>query len=155
MDELLRARLMAQIANTPVDWGMTAQGALPFNTWFLKDGTWNLAGHWTDGVAWVGGVGWDDGLARRIVLYRISGGDDYTMSGRTGYTQTRVQVDCYASSVGAAKLLGRQVKAALSGYRSGAIKGAFLSNERDLSPETTDADTIGRVSLDFFIHHQE
>jgi len=121
MDELLRARLMAQIANTKVDWGMTAQGVtLP-----------------------------------RIVLYRISGGDDYTMSGRTGYTQTRVQVDCYASSVGAAKLLGRQVKAALSGYRSGAIKGAFLSNERDLSPETTDADTIGRVSLDFFIHHQE
>ena len=149
MDELLRAYLMAQIANAPVDWGMTAQGISPSNTWFLKDGTWYLAGHWADRV------GWANGVAGRIVLYRISGGDDYTMSGRTGYTQTRVQVDCYASSVGAAKLLGRQVKAALSGYRSGAIKGAFLSNERDLSPETTDADTIGRVSLDFFIHHQE
>lgn len=91
----------------------------------------------------------------RIVLYRISGGDDYTMTGRTGYTRTRVQMDCYAASVGAAKLLGRQVKAALSGYRSGAILGAFLQNERDLTPDTDGAGILGRVSLDFFIHHQE
>jgi hypothetical protein len=121
MDELLRARLLAQIVNVPVDWGMTAQ-------------SFNLP---------------------RIVLYRISGGDDYTMTGRTGYTLTRVQVDCYAASVGAAKLLGRQVKTALSGYRSGAMKGVFLQSERDLPPDTDGSDTIARVSLDFFIHHQE
>jgi hypothetical protein len=121
MDELLRARLLAQIANVPVDWGMTAQSFNP----------------------------------PRIVLYRISGGDDYTMAGRTGYTLTRVQIDCYAASVGAAKLLGRQVKTALSGHRSGAIKGVFLQNERDLSPDTDGAATLGRVVLDFFVHHQE
>lgn len=91
----------------------------------------------------------------RVVLWRISGGDDYTYSGRTGYTQTRVQIDCYAASVGAAKVLGRQVKAALSGYRSGAIKGVFLQNERDLTPDTEGAGTVARVSLDFFVHHQE
>ena len=91
----------------------------------------------------------------RIVMYRISGGDDYTMAGRTGYSQTRVQVDCYAAGVGPAKLLARQVKAALSGWRSGQIKGVFLQSERDLSPDTEGVGTLGRVSLDFFVHHQE
>ncbi len=91
----------------------------------------------------------------RIVLYRVSGGDDYVMTGRTGYSRTRVQIDCYAASVGAAKLLVRQVKVALSGYRGGEILGAFLQNERDLTPDTDGAETLGRVSLDFFIHHQE
>lgn len=91
----------------------------------------------------------------RIVLWRISGGDDYTAAGRTGYSRTRVQIDCYAETVGAAKLLGRQVKAALSGYRGGEILGAFLQNERDLTPDTEGAGTLARVSLDFFIHHQE
>lgn len=93
--------------------------------------------------------------APRIVLYRISGGDDYTAAGRTGYTQTRVQVDCYAAGVGAAKLLGRQVKAALSGYRSGALRGVFLQNERDLQPDIEGAGVLGRVSLDFMVHHKE
>jgi hypothetical protein len=112
-------------------------------------------------LATVAGVPADWGMtaqgvsAPRLVLYRISGGDDYTYAGRTGYTQTRVQVDCYAASVGAAKLLARQVKTALSGWKSGAIKGAFLQNERDLAPDTEGAGTLGRVSLDFFIHHQE
>lgn len=91
----------------------------------------------------------------RVVMYRISGGDDYVAAGRTGYSRTRVQIDCYAESVGAAKLLGRQVKAALSGYRGGEILGAFLQSERDLTPDTEGAGTLARVSLDFFIHHQE
>lgn len=91
----------------------------------------------------------------RIVLYRISGGDDYVNSGRTGYSRTRVQIDCYGASAGAAKLLARQVKTALSGYRGGDILGAFLDAERDLPPDTEGADILGRVALDFFIHHQE
>lgn len=127
MDELLRARLMAQIAAVPVDWGATAQGI----------------------------------TGPRIVLFRISGGDDYTYGGRTGYTQTRVQVDCYAvatisgTATGAAKLLARQVKAALSGWRSPPILGVFLQSERDLPIDTGRADALARVSLDFFVHHQE
>lgn len=112
-------------------------------------------------LATVAGVPADWGMTAqgvsppRLVLYRISGGDDYTYAGRTGYTQTRVQIDCYAAGVGAAKLLARQVKAALSGYRLGTILGVFLQNERDLSPDIEGAGTLGRVSLDFFVHHQE
>lgn len=127
MDEVLRARLLATVAGVPADWGMTAQGISP----------------------------------PRLVLYRISGGDDYSMAGRTGYTQTRVQIDCYAvasagvTAIGAAKLLARQVKAALSGWRSGAVRGVFLQSERDLAPDIEGAGTLGRVSLDFFVHHQE
>jgi hypothetical protein len=91
----------------------------------------------------------------RIVLHRVSGGVDYTMDGPSGYSRPRVQVDCYAATVGAAKLLARQVKAALSGWKSGAILGVFLTTERDLTPDTEGATTVGRVSLDFFVHHQE
>ncbi len=93
--------------------------------------------------------------APRIVLYRISGGDDYVTTGRTGYSRTRVQVDCYAAGQGPAKLLARQVKASLSGWRSGAILGVFLDNERDLQPDIDGAAVLGRVVLDFFVHHQE
>lgn len=93
--------------------------------------------------------------APRLVLYRISGGDDYSSSGRTVLTRDRVQIDCYAAGVGAAKLLARQVKTALSGWRSGIIRGVFLDNERDLAPDTDGAGALGRVSLDFFIITQE
>lgn len=91
----------------------------------------------------------------RLVLYRISGGDQYTTAGRTGQTRTRVQIDCYAAGIGAAKLLARQVKTALSGWRSGAIQGVFLENEQDLSPDIEGAGILGRVSLDFFVNHLE
>lgn len=112
-------------------------------------------------LATVAGVPADWGMTAqgivppRIVLYRISGGDDYVHAGRTGYTQARVQIDCYAAGVGAAKLLARQVKASMSGYRAGAVKGVFLQSERDLAPDIEGAGVLGRVSLDFFVHHQE
>lgn len=96
------------------------------------------------------------GLApQRVVLYRISGGADYLASGPSGLRTARVQVDCYASGVAAAKILSRSVIAALSGWRSGNILGVFLDAERDLPPETGLAETLGRVSLDFIIHYQE
>lgn len=121
MDEALRARLLGQIAETPVDWVLNAQiAAMP-----------------------------------RIVLQRISGGAEYTMSGPSGLCWARVQVDCYAGTVAAAKVLGRAVKTALSGWYGGTIRGAFLESERDLSTDTGGGETVARVSLDFMIHYKE
>jgi hypothetical protein len=90
----------------------------------------------------------------RVVLWRISGAPDYTNSGPSGLEEARVQMDCYAISVGGAKLLARQVKTALSGLRQGIIKGAFLDAERDLPPDTDGGSLLARVSLDFNIHYQ-
>ena len=91
----------------------------------------------------------------RVVLTTVSGPGDYDFDGDTGYRRVRVQVDCLAGSTGAAKLLARHVKRALSGWRAGPILGVFLDLERDLTPEVGDAATQARVSLDFFIHHRE
>lgn len=91
----------------------------------------------------------------RIVLTRISGGPDYTMSGASGLSRARVQVDCYDLTAGGAKALAGSVRTALSGLRSGVINGAFLDQVRDLPPETSGADLLARVSLDFIIHYQE
>lgn len=91
----------------------------------------------------------------RIVLQRISGAADYTMSGPSGLCRARVQIDCYGATVSAAKGLGRSVKAALSGWYGGTIKGAFLESDRDLTTDTGGGETVARVSLDFMIHYQE
>ncbi len=91
----------------------------------------------------------------RVVLYRVSGAPDYTMAGPSGLSRTRVQIDCYETTVGAAKQLARSVRIALSGLRSGVISGAFLDQERDLPPDTDGADLVARVSLDFIIHFRE
>ena len=91
----------------------------------------------------------------RVVLYRISGGVDYTMQGPSGYRQARVQIDCMGVSVGGAKLLARQVIAALSGYRGANILGAFLDAERDLQPEFDQANPVGRVILEFMVHSRD
>lgn len=91
----------------------------------------------------------------RIVLYRVSGGPDYTMSGPSGLAEARVQVDCFAGTMRDAKMIGRAVRSALSGLRSGVISGAFLDQERDLPPDTDGAGMVARVSLDFNIHYQE
>lgn len=91
----------------------------------------------------------------RVVLYRISGGPDYVMSGPSGLARARVQIDCYETTIGAAKLLARSVRIALSGLRSGVISGAFLDQERDLPPDADGPELVCRVSLDFIIHYQE
>lgn len=91
----------------------------------------------------------------RVVLYRISGGPDYTMAGPSGLAEARVQIDCYDATTGAAKALAQSVKTTLSGLRSHPISAAFLDQERDLPPDTDGGGIIARVSLDFIIHYQE
>ena len=102
-------------------------------------------------VAW--GLGATD--IPRIVLFVVSGGDGYTQDGPSGLCWRRVQVDCYGATYGAARLLSRDVRAALSGYRGGIFNGIFLDADRD--GETDDkADSVqARVSLDFMVHYKE
>lgn len=101
--------------------------------------------------------GWNaQGVAgSRIVLAVISGKTDTAHDGPSGYRRHRVQVDCYATSYGAAVLLSRDVRAALSGWQAGAISGCFEVGERDLPPDTGAGEVLARVSLDYMIHHQE
>lgn len=93
-----------------------------------------------------------------LALYVVSGNRDYHMGGASGLRETRVQVDCWASSYGAAKTIARAVESAISGFsgsQSGkAFRGAFINSERD-DNESDTADTASRyrTSLDLIIWH--
>lgn len=91
----------------------------------------------------------------RIVLWTISGGADYTLSGPSGLCDARVQVNCYGQSVAAAKGLAGQVRAALSGWRGGAIEAVFHENTTDLAPDTSTPLRVFGVALDFLVHFQQ
>lgn len=91
-----------------------------------------------------------------VVMNRIDGIPDYTMQGPSRLVSTRVQVDVYAATYTAARILGRQVATILSGYKNGSIQGVFLDGQRDLPAEDAGAVAVlFRVSLDFIIHHLE
>lgn len=86
----------------------------------------------------------------------VSGIRDYALSGATSLVDSRVQVDCYATSYGGAKLLARAVMATLSAYRGEVpgveIGGVFVESERDLSePDQGDTQTRFRVSVDLTV----
>ena len=88
-----------------------------------------------------------------LVLNTISDNEEYTLQGPNGVTAARVQVDCYATSYGSAKLLSRAVRSLLSGYQSGALQGVFLVGSRDSREGGSDeAERPYRVSMDFMVH---
>ena len=85
-----------------------------------------------------------------LVLNVISDLDDYGLEGATGRRSARIQVDAYADSYGAAKRLGRSVRARLSGYAGGRLDGVFLAGSRDgREGGTNEAVRPYRCSLDF------
>lgn len=91
-----------------------------------------------------------------VVLNTVSGVPDYALSGATGLTGSRVQVDCYAASYSGAKYLARAVIAAVSAYRgevsSVHFGGIFIDSERDLNePQQGDTATRFRVSIDLSV----
>ncbi len=91
-----------------------------------------------------------------VVLTRIDGARDYHMRGPSGYVASRVQIDCYGDTYGAAKTAARAVIDALSGHSGQAIQGIFIDSERDLP--ATDAGEVNhlfRTSVDIMIHTQE
>lgn len=90
-----------------------------------------------------------------LVLQTVSGIDGYNISAPDGVNQARVQVDCYAVSYGAAKLLSRAVLAALSGWSGGGVQGVFHAGSRDgREGGTNEAARPFRVSLDFNVTYQ-
>lgn len=85
-----------------------------------------------------------------IVLNTVSDLEGITLSGPSGLSAGRIQVDCYADQYGAAKLLSRAVKAALHGYSGDGVQGVFHAGSRDSREGgTNEADRPYRVSLDF------
>lgn len=80
--------------------------------------------------------------------------------GDSGLYQTRVQVDCWAASMTAAKALAAPVKAALSGRRiettPSFLQAVWTENETDYPSEMDKGGLpIMRVSIDFLINHIE
>ncbi|WP_157014894.1 DUF3168 domain-containing protein [Mesorhizobium xinjiangense] len=91
-----------------------------------------------------------------LVLNRIDGIIDYHTQGPSGLVESRLQVDVYDVTRWGAEVTVRQVKAILSGYRNGAIRGAFINDERDLpASDAGDVTQLFRISLDLTIHHTE
>lgn len=90
------------------------------------------------------------------VLHRIDGARDYHMTAASGLVVSRVQVDCWGVSYGAAKALARAVEAALSGraFTRDAVRVDLITveSERD-STFDEPPETLFRTALDLMVHH--
>jgi hypothetical protein len=92
-----------------------------------------------------------------ITLTLISRVRDQTFRGRSGLARARVQIDCWETSYGAAKMLARTVVTAsdtLNSWAGGPFLGAFIDSERDDVGDAQPA-PIFRTSLDFVVWHTE
>ena len=89
-----------------------------------------------------------------LIFNRISGAPGYTTQGSDGLSESRVQIDAYASSYGATKALARATQGALSGLsgtRHGVVfQGVFMDSARD-GFEGESPERIFRVSMDFTV----
>lgn len=88
-----------------------------------------------------------------IVLHRIDGTPDVHHGGASGLVQSRVQIDCWGASYGAAKAIARAVETAVTAqtFTQGAIRFdvILVADERDSTfDETT---PIFRTSLDLLV----
>jgi hypothetical protein len=85
-----------------------------------------------------------------VVLNTVQDAEGHDLEGVDDLSQGRVQIDCYAATYGAAKLLARAVRGALDGYKGGDFMGVFLVSARDgREGGTNEADRPFRVSMDF------
>jgi hypothetical protein len=86
----------------------------------------------------------------RICLWTISDFEGLTISGPDGFSQGRVQADCYGLTYSSAKSLSRAVRAALDGYSGGGLQLVTLIGTRDTREGgANEAERPFRVSLDF------
>lgn len=86
----------------------------------------------------------------RVCLWTISDAEGLTIEGPDGFSQGRVQADCYGSTYSAAKNLSRAVRAALDGYAGNGLQLVRLIGTRDSREGgTNEADRLFRVTLDF------
>jgi hypothetical protein len=91
----------------------------------------------------------------RIVLSMVSDVPNVTHDGPSGYRQSRVQIDIYATTYAAAKDASRRIETDLSGLRAGLILGAFKAGSRDFPPDLGAGETLARISEDYMIHHNQ
>jgi len=91
-----------------------------------------------------------------IVINTISGGPQYADDGEIGLDETRIQIDCWAETYSAAKLLGRQVRASLSAF-VGTVDGVvfpyiLLDVIRDMrEPGANQSEYLYRTNMDFIV----
>ncbi len=87
-----------------------------------------------------------------VTLNTISGGPLYSDEGEVGLDDVRVQIDCWASTVTAAKAVGRAVRAAISGFHDDFFRYITLDAIRDMRESgANQTDYEYRVSMDFII----
>lgn len=93
-------------------------------------------------------------VAPLAIMTMVSNVPAIAMAGETNWTDSRVQIDCYATTYAGARAVARAVSALLGGY-SGTegtteFQGIFRISDRDLfEAGDTDRDRLYRVMLEF------
>jgi hypothetical protein len=95
-----------------------------------------------------------------IVYQRVTTARVRSFDGPSGLARPRIQLDCYGSTYAQAKAVAAAVRLALDHKTFDAglvhVQGAFLEDERDVrESEGRDVDDERRVSMDFFVWHEE
>jgi len=95
-----------------------------------------------------------------IVYQRISTTRLRALDGPVGLARPRIQLDCYGATYAEAKEIAANLRLALDGksfeQNFVRVQAAFLEDERDiLETEGRDISDERRVSLDFFVWHEE
>jgi hypothetical protein len=93
-----------------------------------------------------------------VIVNEISGAPVYSSDGASPLNRSRLQVDAWASTYTDAKLLAREVKAALSGFvgtvGSTLFRFALIEDERDDDEGGANATAYRfRTSVDFTVWH--
>ena len=94
-----------------------------------------------------------------IVLHLVSFQEGRTQQGPDGLEISRVQIDCYARSLGGARGMARSVQRALDFYRGGGFLGIFLDALRLPREDPTHREggrdagqPLYHASLDFIVN---
>lgn len=89
-------------------------------------------------------------------LTRVFAPRDYHMRGETDLRKTRVQIDIWAETFGAADAVQDTLASVLSGFRGSlegvSFQGIFIVGSRDLTDQTTGGERqLFRISVDYQI----
>lgn len=90
-----------------------------------------------------------------VTLTKISGAPVYSDEGEAGLDETRVQVDCWGSSMTSALAVSRAVRNQISGYVDNDFRYISLDAIRDMREGgANQAEYEYRVSCDYLILHR-
>ncbi|RME67249.1 MAG: DUF3168 domain-containing protein [Alphaproteobacteria bacterium] len=80
----------------------------------------------------------------RVVLHHISAVPDQTQGGPSGLMNSRVQIDVWASTYGAAAALADAVRGAVDGYAGGSIERIIADVSTDVTETSAEPVIYGR-----------